>query len=59
MTKRIRDLEKDWKDLIVRSELSKLKEFNDLAKELSDESTFKIVREDIPRAEGDSHEGLL
>ena len=47
MTKRIRDLEKDWKDLIVRSELSKLKEFNDLAKELSDESTFKIVRSNL------------
>ena len=47
MTKRIKELEKSWKDLIVRSELSKLKEFNDLAKDLSDESTFKTVRSQL------------
>ena len=47
MTKRIRELEKDWKDLIDRSELSKLKEFNELAMELSDENTFKKVRSQL------------
>ena len=59
LAKKIKELEKSWKDLIVRSELSKLKEFNDLAKDLSDESTFKTVRSQLVFGRAIDHHTLL
>lgn len=47
MKNRIKDLESDWKDLIVRSELHKIKNFNEMAKELSNGDNFKQVRSEL------------